>query len=503
MHSPPKKRAAGILLSITSLPSAFGIGDVGPEAFAFAEFLYRSKQTYWQILPLTPVDESQAFSPYSSVSSFAGNTLLISPEKLADEALLETKDLLPYRLPVTDKINYAEAFKVKNILFEKAFQNFQFNEQDDFELFCGKQRDWLDDFALYVILKEHFEGKPWYQWPENFRMRDTDSLRQFSASHAGELKKVKWLQYVFFKQWHALKDYCNRLNIRIMGDLPFYMSYDSADVWSHTEIFKLNEDGSMGGVAGVPPDYFNENGQLWGMPVYRWDVLKEKKFDWWIKRIRKNLELVDILRLDHFRAFSTFWEVPAKNKTAIKGKWKKAPGKELFRLLQKEFEGLPFVAEDLGDISEDVYQLRDRFGLPGMKVLQFAFGENMPESDHIPHNFTPDFFAYTGTHDNNTTRGWFQCEVKVPERKQLEQYAGYPVTEKNVNKVLLRMLYGSVAKTVIAPIQDVIGLDESARMNTPASAGENWVWRLVPDELGQREEDLLMQWVEFYGRSTK
>jgi 4-alpha-glucanotransferase len=279
------------------------------------------------------------------------------------------------------------------------------------------------------------------------------------------------------------------------------MSHDSVDVWSQPGIFKLKKNGSMEGVAGVPPDYFNENGQRWGMPVYRWDVLQEQRYDWWIKRIRKNLELVDLLRLDHFRAFAEYWEVPSGEETAIKGKWRPGPGATFFEVLQQELGELPLVAEDLGDIGEDVYQLRDQFGLPGMKVLQFAFGKDMPQSDHIPHNFNENFIAYTGTHDNNTTRGWFQQELKQEGRRQIELYAGLPATEKNISRLMARIVYASVARTAIIPLQDVLGLDEAARMNTPASTSGNWGWRLVPDELTQREEDLLKGWVMIYNRA--
>lgn len=500
---PHEKRAAGILLHISSLPSPFGIGDLGPEALTFAEFLYRSRQHYWQILPLTPVHRQQGFSPYSSVSGMAGNTLLISPELLVQEGLLTAEELLPFRLPVTDQVPYEEACEVKQKLFDKAYQRFLSKPQEAFDGFCNREAWWLDDFALYMALKSRFNDDPWCSWPDEFKHRQLKSLMRFTEENKNILMKIKWLQFVFFKQWKALKDYCNRLHVRILGDLPFYMSHDSADVWSQPGIFRLKKNGSMDGVAGVPPDYFNEHGQRWGMPVYRWDVLQEQRYDWWIKRIRKNLELVDLLRLDHFRAFVEYWEVPSGEETAIKGKWRPGPGAAFFEVLQQELGDLPLVAEDLGDIGEDVYQLRDQFGLPGMKVLQFAFGKDMPQSDHIPHNFTGNFIAYTGTHDNNTTRGWFQQELKQEGRKQVELYAGQPVTEKNVSRLMARIVYASVARTAIIPLQDLLGLDETARMNTPASAAGNWGWRLVPDELSSREEDLLKGWATIYNRAEE
>jgi 4-alpha-glucanotransferase len=500
MHMPQTKRTAGILLHITSLPSSFGICDLGPEAFGFAEFLYRSRQQYWQILPLTPVNRQQGFSPYSSVSGVAGNTLLISPELLVLDGLLTAEEILPFRLPVTDKVQYEDAQEVKHKLFEKAYQRSRSHPQEAFESFCDREAWWLDDFALYMTLKARFDDNPWYAWPDEFRHRHLKSLMKFTAEHTNALTKTKWLQFIFFRQWKALKDYCNRLHIRMLGDLPFYMSHDSVDVWSQPEIFKLKKDGSMAGVAGVPPDYFNENGQRWGMPVYRWDVLKGQRFDWWVKRIRKNLELTDLLRLDHFRAFAAYWEVPASEETAIKGKWNPGPGEAFFRVLQQELGELPLVAEDLGDIGEDVYRLRDQFALPGMKVLQFAFGTNMPESDHIPHNYSENFIAYTGTHDNNTTRGWFCHDIRKEDRHQVGLYAGQPVTEKNISRILARMAYASVARTVIIPVQDVLSMDENARMNIPASTSGNWAWRMIPDELTQREEDLLKEWTGTYYR---
>lgn len=500
MNSPQKKRNAGILLSITSLPSAFGIGDVGPEAFSFADFLYSSKQRYWQILPITPVDEGQAWSPYSSVSTFAGNTLLISPEKLAEEGLLTKEELITSRLPVTDRVSYIEAQKIKSKLFSKAFERFRKTDQKSFNEFCEAQRYWLDDFAIYICLKEKFNNAPWYQWPEEFRRSNKASLTAFTRQHQDALTKVKWLQFVFFSQWHELKTYCNKKGILILGDLPFYMSYDSSDVWAHRQLFKLNDDGTMAGVAGVPPDYFNEDGQLWGMPVYRWDVIEGESFKWWTDRIKKHLETCDVLRLDHFRAFASFWEVPAKSKTAKKGKWKRAPGKKLLKWLHQELKTLPFVAEDLGDISDDVYALRDQFKLPGMKVLQFAFGETMPESDHIPHNYLPNFFAYTGTHDNNTTLGWYKNDLKNEEREQISAYAGHRVTEENINETLIRLLYASSAETVILPVQDIINLDEESRMNKPASANGNWLWRMLPKTLSETEESRLWELVALYGR---
>ncbi|WP_207428060.1 malto-oligosyltrehalose synthase [Pedobacter sp. SYSU D00535] len=504
LKQPVNERGAGILLHITSLPSAFGIGDMGPEAKRFADFLVSMKQKYWQILPLSPTEAGQGYSPYSAISSMAGNTLLISPELLVDEGLLEKKDLKDFRLPVKDKANFKAAEKQKDILFEVAFNTFKkgaFSSlATEFEAFCAKEASWLNNYALYIGLKLQHGGRPWYEWPEHFRLRDKTELERFSSQHAATLEKTMFLQFLFMKQWKALRSYCNKLGIKIFGDLPFYVSYDSADVWSRPELFKLDENGKQIGTSGVPPDYFNENGQLWGMPVFRWDVLKEQGYEWWINRIQKNMELFDVLRLDHFRAFSTYWEVPAGEETAKNGQWIQGPASEFFQALEAKLGKLPFVAEDLGDIDQPVYDLRDEFEFPGMKVLQFAFGDNMPESIDIPHNYNPNFFCYTGTHDNNTTVGWFHTEAGKTERKNLEEYTGESVDDKNVHKLLAKLGYASVAKTVILPMQDLLGLDESARMNTPSSAENNWAWRLDPQLLKDANLKWIPKWVKLYNR---
>jgi 4-alpha-glucanotransferase len=487
-------------MHITSLPSAYGIGDLGPEAFEFSEFLNRSKQRYWQILPLTPIQKEQGFSPYSSNSSMAGNVLLISPDELVKQGLITSDNVLPFRLSVTDAVDFHESFQLKNTMFEIAYQNSKLTTDDNFELFCNREAYWLDDFALFVAIKNQFGDLPWHEWPTSLRDRDLNTLLEFTKKHKEELTKTKWLQYIFNLQWQQLKTHCHSLNVKIIGDLPFYISYDSADVWSKREIFDLTIDGLMNGVAGVPPDYFNTDGQLWGMPVYDWDVLKSQRYDWWIKRVRKNLELVDLLRLDHFRAFAEFWNVPAGRKTAVNGKWKPGPGEDIFNVFQMEFSNMPFIAEDLGDITDDVYELRDKYDLPGMKVVQFAFGDTLPTSPHAPHNFQRNYFAYTGTHDNNTTRGWFENEINDEVRSQISNYVGYDVNSKNISRALARLAYSSIASTVIIALQDILALDEQARMNKPAAPDNNWKWRLVSDELDARNEQWLRNCMEIYGR---
>jgi 4-alpha-glucanotransferase len=494
------KRSAGILLHITSLPSPFGIGDLGSHAYQFADFLNRAGQKYWQILPLTPIDGTQSYSPYSSVSAMAGNVLLVSPERLYEEGYLVKGDLAELKSTAADRVNYQKAIQAKMKLFTRAYKNSKSQKKAAFEAFCDREAYWLDDFALFMALKSSHKNSPWYEWSDNYKLRNLKSLLKFSSESQAEINFIKWLQFIFFDQWKDLKRYCNDLNIKILGDLPFYVSYDSVDVWSRQEIFKLNKNGSMAWVAGVPPDYFNEDGQLWGMPVYRWEILKDQGYDWWLKRIRKNMELVDLLRLDHFRAFADYWEVPAKEKTAVRGEWKLGPGEHFFNVLKQEFGKLPFIAEDLGDISDAVHKLRIAFKLPGMKVLQFAFGDEMAKSDHIPHNFNTNFFVYTGTHDNNTTVGWYRKELKEKIREQIQRYIGVAVNDKNIHEELIRMAYASVAKTAIIPMQDVLGLDEKSRMNVPASTTKNWQWRLGEEISFEKEAGMLKKLASLYNR---
>ncbi|GAB3891776.1 4-alpha-glucanotransferase [Spirosoma agri] len=386
-------------------------------------------------------------------------------------------------------------------MFDKAYKTFEQTcptaLRQEFQQFCAEEAYWLDDFALYTVLKQHHENKPWHDWPTALRLREANALQTFRDQQTDALAKINWLQFVFDRQWNDLKMYCNRLGVRLFGDLPFYVSYDSVDVWAHPELFSV-DDGRMIGVAGVPPDEFSADGQLWGMPVYRWDVHKKQHYAWWIERLRKNMERYDLLRLDHFRAFADYWEVPADEVTAVHGSWQPGPGADLFTVLQNELGDLLFVAEDLGKIDQPVYELRDAFGLPGMAVLQFAFGEDMPKSVNNVHNHKPNIIAYTGTHDNNTTLGWYR--QGRPQIRQLERYIGVPVTEENVHLILIRLAYASVAQTAILPIQDVLGLDETARLNNPAASANNWTWRLLPDQLTPVLEEQLRGWAEVYNR---
>ncbi|MCW3108530.1 MAG: 4-alpha-glucanotransferase [Segetibacter sp.] len=500
------KRGAGILLHISSLASSFGIGDMGSEAKSFADFLNRSNQTYWQLLPLNPTEQGQGHSPYSSISSRAGNTLLISPELLVADGLLESGYLKQFHLPQEGKTNYVEVERVKSEIFEKAWNNFNEGKSDElkeaFKKFCEKEAYWLDDFGLYMLLKQQNENQPWFKWPEEFKLRTEKALQELLTGNKDKVEKIKFLQFLFSKQWHELKIYCNKMGIKLFGDLPFYVSYDSVDVWSHRDLFSLDKEGNMIGAAGVPPDAFSEDGQLWGMPVFLWDVLKQHGYAWWIERFKKNMELFDILRLDHFRAFADYWEVPANSDTAKNGQWKPGPRSAFFNAVKKALGDLPFIAEDLGEINNAVYELRDEFAFPGMKVLQFAFGDGMPQNPYIPHNYSENFIAYTGTHDNNTIRGWYRQEGGK-HHYQLEQYVGRALTEDDIHIVMGRLAYASVANIAILPLQDVLGLDEIGRMNVPASGENNWKWRLLPGQISTDAENRLKEWTTLYNRGKR
>lgn len=506
LHAPHQltPRHAGVLLPVFSLPGPFGAGDMGPEAYRFARFLSRGKQRYWQLLPLGPTGESEAYSPYSAVSSMAGNPLMISPELLVQDGYLTPGELAEALSRPEPSVRYQETESTKCVLLEKAYlrseQRRDPGELAAFDHFCRQEQTWLNDYAMFTVIRAAENGAPWYDWPPALRNREPAALQHVGQSHPRAIRKEKWLQYQFFRQWKALKTYCNRVGVDLLGDLPFYVAHHSADVWAHRRLFRVAPDGTMDGVAGVPPDYFNADGQLWGMPVYRWEVHAAEHYAWWVQRLRKNMELYDLLRLDHFRAFHDYWEVPAGETVAVNGRWKPGPGRTFFETIRRELGSLPFIAEDLGDLNEGVYRLRDDVGLPGMKVLQFAFGGDMNQSLHAPHQYTRPFVAYTGTHDNNTSRGWYTGELDGEIRKQVQQYAGVKVTAENVSRVLTRMAYASVAETVIIPMQDLLNLDGQARLNTPASATGNWVWRLLPGQATEILAKRLGDWVSLYGR---
>lgn len=453
------KRSAGILLHITSLPGPFGSGDLGPSAYHFADQLQLAKQRYWQVLPINPL-HPQHLSPYSPISSMAGEPILISPELLADEGLLSAAQLNKCKLPISDKADFEKAIPIKLALLEIAYLNFvQSADQAAFESYCQQEAHWLNEF--------------------------TDNPRE------------KWYQFKFDQQWSALKTYCNEKGILLFGDLPFYMHGDAVDVKANPTFFNLN------GIGGVPPDYFSETGQCWNVPVYNWEALKADNYSWWIRRMQRNLSRFDLIRLDHFRAFSAYWEIPAGETTAVNGQWKPGPAADLFKELQKLFPDMPFIAEDLGTIDEPVRALQEEFNLKGMRVLQFGFGEDLPQTDHAPHHFITNIVAVTGTHDNNTTRGWYEEDADRKTRDNLRQYTGIKITGKKAPRILSRIAYASVADIVIIPMQDVLELPANARMNHPSGSDKNWKWRMLPGQFKKEKIKRLGKWVKLYGRECE
>jgi 4-alpha-glucanotransferase len=398
-------------------------------------------------------------------------------------------------------VDFKSVFLYKSEIFMKAHERFKMKEEkNEYEQFCYQNRYWIDDFALFIALKSHFQGKPWSDWPEEFRDRKPDALVSAGRTLQDEMDRVKFLQFLFFKQWMDLKRYCNDRGIQIIGDIPIYVNYDSADLWVHAEIFKLDALKRPCVVAGVPPDYFSETGQLWGNPIYDWDALKANNYDWWIHRIAHNLNLFDIVRLDHFRGMVAYWEVPAHEQTAINGRWVEAPAVDFFNMLLREFPNAPIIAEDLGTITPEVREIMQRFNFPGMKLLLFAFGADLPSNPYVPHNLVKNCVAYTGTHDNNTTRGWFEKEATSEIKKRLFSYLGRVVTNTEVSWEMVRLAMMSVANTAIFPMQDILGLGEEARMNRPAVRDGNWQWRVLPEHLNSALAHRLREMTQTYGR---
>ncbi len=497
-------RKAGVLLHISSLPTAYGIGDMGPHATKFVDWLAESGQTLWQVLPLNPVTREGYYSPYAADSAFAGNPMLISPDLLEEMGLVTMEHLAKHWLEASGPVDFIEVEARKTLLLQQAYQTFRStpdsNLREQFEAFCQAESDWLDDYALYRVLRQHFEGKPWSEWPEKIRHRDAEKLIKKREKFAQEIEAECFTQFIFQLQWQGLRQYAHRRDVEIFGDMPIYVSYDSADVWAHPELFKLDDNLAPKTVAGVPPDYFSETGQLWGMPIFDWSTHEMSGYQWWIQRVRRNLEFFDLLRLDHFRAFAAYWQVPASEKTAINGRWSPGPGRKLFDALQEALGTLPIVAEDLGDIDQEVYDLRDAYHFPGMRVMQFAFSPNMPQNLHIPHLYTPNSVAYTGTHDNNTLKGWHQHELDEAAHRRLEAYLGHAIKPELLHWEMIRLLYASTAETIVVPMQDIMGLGQSAMMNKPGTVKKNWKWRMENWPPTDALAETLQQLVKVYGR---
>jgi 4-alpha-glucanotransferase len=499
-----KKRTSGVLLHITSIPSRFGIGDLGPQAYRFAELLSEAGQTYWQILPLNPTDQMSGNSPYSSISAYAGNTILISPDVLVEWGLLIEADLGGMPLFPPEHCDYTQVIPYKESLLDRAFTRFETTgiQRDNFLEFCHNQDYWLEDFALFKVLKKYHEGRMWSEWEAPYRDREEVYCAKFKADFSTDIEREKFFQYLFFRQWSYLRQFCNEKGVKIIGDMPIYVSYDSVDVWTNPRIFKLNKKKKPISVSGVPPDYFSKTGQLWGNPTYRWDVLKSEDFAWWLQRFEHYLRLFDTMRIDHFRGFVGFWEVPASEKTAINGYWVEAPAPEFFTSLTKHFPHVQFIAEDLGVITPDVREIMERFGFTGMRILQFGFNDDNVDHPYLPHNYISNCVAYTGTHDNNTLRGWFENEADDREKQRVFQYMGKEIGPDLIARELIRLMLFSSADTVIFPMQDILGLSEESRMNRPSVAYGNWAWRLLPDRLVPDSFQSLKEMTQTYGRTS-
>lgn len=483
-------RRAGVLLHPTSLPGAELSGAIGEHAFRFIDLLHESSISVWQMLPICPTHDN--LSPYQGVSVHAGNPLLISLEKLVEQGWLDAAAL--------DK-GHIDTPAKHAMLLQQAAQNFL--RCDDaqslalFKQFCAQHAEWLDDYVLFQVLRQLHQDQPWWEWPADFRDRLGASLATVRQAHAELIDQLKFQQFVFFSQWQALKQYANEKGVLLYGDLPIFVAHDSADVWSHRSLFCLDESGQPEVVAGVPPDYFSDTGQRWGNPHYCWDQMQADGFAWWKLRIRKQLVLFDLVRIDHFRGFEAYWEIPADCKTAIDGRWVKAPGEALFEQLTAAIQPLPIVAEDLGVITDEVNALRDRFHIPGMKILQFAF-DGGPQNPYLPHFHLANSVVYTGTHDNDTLVGWWES-LEAEQQNYVREYLGFP--EQDITWSLIRCALASVAALVVIPMQDWLRLDGQHRMNRPGIEHGNWTWRFQWEQVPGDLSEQVAQMVSLYGRN--
>lgn len=484
------KRRAGILLHITSLPGPGNVGDLGQEAYNFVRFLNDTGITVWQTLPLGITHSD--FSPYQSLSAHAGNPELINTDWLYKQGWLRYSDVPT----VSSNLNSYP----KDSLFLKALEGFleraDESDKNDYQRFCQEKSYWLDDFALFMALRKHYKQQSWCQWPAKYKHREKSSLQKARQKFKADIDSTKFQQYVFFRQWLELKAFSGQQGVLLFGDIPIFVSYDSADVWAHRDYFKLNDAGDMTVVAGVPPDYFSATGQRWGNPHFNWPNLENTGFCWWINRLRTQLELFDILRIDHFRGLEAAWEIPANEETAVNGQWVKAPGKALLNAIKASLGNIPLVAEDLGIITREVEELRNEFNLPGMKILQFAFGDG-PENPYLPSNYSHNSVAYTGTHDNDTTKGWAD-KLNEEEIDRIYDYLGNPQLE--LHCALIHAALGSVANLAVIPMQDILELGTEHRMNTPGTTTGNWIWRFKWDQLTPERAQRLKHLVKLFNR---
>jgi 4-alpha-glucanotransferase len=494
-------RSSGVLLHPTSLPGRYGLGDLGEWAYRFVDFLVETDQTLWQMLPLGPT--SYGDSPYQSLSTFAGNPLLINPDKLVGNGWLMPQDFADLPPFPRHAVDYGWVIPWRFALLDKAYAGYSTRATPEqraaFAAWCAENDWWLDDFALFVALKGANGGHEWTKWDKSLALRDPAALKAASVTHAKAVESQKFRQWVFHTQWFELKTYANGRGVKLVGDIPIFVAHDSSDVWAARDLFYLDPTGKPTVVAGVPPDYFSATGQLWGNPLYNWDVMAEQGFQWWINRVKSVLKLVDIVRIDHFRGFCQYWTIPASEETAINGTWTDAPGQALFETFREVFGEIPVIAEDLGEITPDVYALRDGFNLPGMKVLQFAWGDQRGINVFLPHNYIPNCIVYSGTHDNNTTVGWWASEANDAIKTHIGGYVGHWINE--INWEMIRLALGSVARMAVTPAQDLLGLGAEARMNTPGVQGGNWMWRITEEQFAQLPRQRLRDLTRFYARN--
>ncbi|HCW54619.1 MAG TPA: 4-alpha-glucanotransferase [Clostridium sp.] len=491
-------RGSGIIMHITSLPGKYGIGTFGKEAYKFCDFLKKSGQKYWQILPLGPT--SYGDSPYQSFSAFAGNPYLIDLDMLQEEKLLKNEDYKDKSFGNNlEVVDYGLMFTEKMNVLKISFDNFSKETHEDFEKFKEQEKEWLDDYSLFMAIKYKLNFKSWNTWDEKLKIRDNDEIIKCKYELKEEIEYWKYLQYEFFKQWNALKEYANKNEIKIIGDIPIYVAEDSSDVWSNPKVFLLDDNTlSPISVSGCPPDAFSEDGQLWGNPVYNWQYLEETQYEWWVKRIKQSLRLYDVLRLDHFRGFEAFWAVPNGEKTARNGTWVKGPGMKLFDALNKQFKDLKIIAEDLGFLTKETIELKEKTGFPGMKVLEFAFGGGS-KNTYLPHNYENNCVAYTGTHDNDTVRGWIETTGNKEHVENAKEYLNL-TKEEGYNWGIIRGAWSSVADTSIGLMQDFLNLGNEARMNMPSTLNNNWSWRAKDDVFTDELANKIYRMTKIYGR---
>ena len=491
-------RKSGILLPVASLPSKYGIGSFSKEAYEFIDMLEDAGQSLWQILPLGPT--AYGDSPYQSFSTFAGNPYFIDLDELVNEGILTEEECSNYDWGSNDQyIDYEKIYLSRFKILKIAYERSKINENEAFRAYCENNNWWLDDYALYMAIKDSYNGKSWIEWDSNIRTREPEAIDKNKEELKDDINFYKYQQYIFSCQWAKLKAYANEKGIKIVGDIPIYVALDSADTWSNLELFQLDKDGIPVSVAGCPPDAFSATGQLWGNPLYDWEYSRNTNHEWWIKRIEYSFKLYDVVRIDHFRAFDEYYSIPYGEDTAINGSWKKGPGIELFNTIKEKLGDVDIIAEDLGFLTETVKQLLDDTGYPGMKVLQFAF-DSREDSDYLPHNYTKNCIVYTGTHDNNTIKGWYK-EISSEDKQMSVDYINNKYSkEDEIHWDFVCLAMRSVADTCIIPVQDYLGLDSEARINTPSTLGNNWTWRMSKGSLSKDIIEKIRMLTKLYGR---